>query len=381
MENTLQVTLVGAGRYGQGLIGPKYSQGKFNPDAQLCSIVDTRSFNNNTRIKNTEFCPDIAEDLNKGYCLLHFFKYNNAKDWRKGLARIPNENDVVEIALKPEIVPKVFKEFVQTGVTKFILPKPVTTNLEELNQMEQLTEQYKLQTAVTSNWHYSDITKFTKAIIDKIIGKSIDEQDNCCEELKQINKTYSIESAELNYVKNRGDISDTTPAKCELSYALQILSSVGLVDMANDVPVVTQATPSSVTVQYNNDNVEKPIKVHTDIKLRANTQTGRERLLKIYLNDGDPEPDIIADYDVCLDKKNEKFGSVKVDIGQGKDRVAWEKTIKEDNLEIMYKKIFKTFKQPRTNSKTSNTVLTLHDYSFVAKQISNIQNEWEMLNV
>jgi hypothetical protein len=359
------VTLVGAGRYGDGLIGSKYIQGKFAPDARLNSVVDPNGLRENT-------------------CLSGVPLKKNFLEWKTDLNREPDINDVVEIALKPEIVPRAFHDYVGLGISKFILPKPVTYDEKKLCEMQQTVEDKGIRTAITSQEHYSLLTRFTKAILNRIQGKPYKLPDELCEQAKEDFEKLPRSGCKVKHVKieqekERENISDTTPPSCEFPHEVEILSSTDIINFNKEQnPFIVSATRSRMDVHYYDKNIKEGIDISTDLEKKADTPSGRKFEMKVFLDDGDNKPDIITDYDVRFNNGSSeclKSGSVEVNIAQGAKTVHWKEQINENKLIQMYKRIFAAFKKPATEG--DKDILTLKKYIPSAKQVMKAQKNWE----
>ena len=111
----MQVILIGAGRYGNVLVGKKHKEGVFN--TKLDAVVDTKINEIATK-----------EDYNLGDTP----RYTN-------FAQIPKEkitkDTIVEIAVNPEIIPALFNELAQNNIKNVIFPKPVATKYENYQKL------------------------------------------------------------------------------------------------------------------------------------------------------------------------------------------------------------------------------------------------------
>ena len=120
------------------------------------------------------------------------------------------------------------------------------------------------------------------------------------------------------------------------------------------------------------NSVKERIKINSDLIKGDKTDTIRERVLKIYLDDDDEEADLICDYDARFENgKCVKNANVSVDITKNGKTVAWKKDIVEDNMDKMYESMFGYIQGEE------NDALTLEKYEPVARKISQIQNMWE----
>jgi hypothetical protein len=349
----LNVTLAGAGRYGMGLIGPKYANNMF-PNAQLTAVVD----------------PYIPEDTFNTSPLKDKALYRNPDEWanRPGRSSNPHQQ-VVDLALKPELIATSIQQYAGLGVKNMILPKPVAFTKADLKTIEAEENEHHLKLGVASNWAYSSIPVE--------IHRSI-------EAAKQ--QGYSVQRVEMNYDKERGSMEGTTPTYCCFPHAMQVLDSAKLVDMEHDKPEVTEATPTRVAVDYHPAGIRDGIHVQSDMNQPFN------RSIRVYLNDGDPEADIVADLGVLFEKDGKTLkrpGHFSVDIGQGDKHLHIDKDVFEDTLQLGYNRMFNAFQQavPQKTSASADMdaqrrfnedpgVLTFDHYAHVQEQLIDIQEAW-----
>lgn len=356
----MQVILIGAGRYGNGLVGKKHKEGVFN--TELEAVVDPR-------IKEIS----AQTDYNLGKTP----QYDNFKN-------IPKEkitkDTIVEIAVNPEVIPTLFNELAQNNVKNVIFPKPVATKYNDYQELVKNAIKYNIRTAVTSNWYYSDITKLTKAILQKVQGKKVKDKliaNKYKPELDNLPQKFKIEKVELEYNKQYEKLDIDPPAQ-ELPHALQIINATGLCDyngITFKLPPNKQS-PSAVNVNFQNvKGIKKGITINSDLQMGNKLDKQRERLLKVYLNDDDPQADIITDYDALFDKTGLciKPANIFVDITKNGKTTKWTKTIWEDNLNVMYHDIIGFFEDKIQD------VATLEKYELIAKYICAIQSAWEKI--
>ncbi len=352
------VILIGAGRYGNGLVGRKYAQGKIE-GAELSAVVDPN-------------IDQIAQSSN--YVLGKASAYDSFE-------KIPEsaitEDTVAEFAVHPKIIPDLFQQVLGRNVKNVILPKPVTSDKNLFNNMLSEAEANKTKTAVASNWFYSSITSMTKTILDavKSQGTGKAESQDVAELASQLPQGLEIEEVRLEYSK-QSEVLTIPPPSQELPHALQIIHSTGLTDFDRTILVLNpkRQSESCVNVRYGNiKGVKNGIQINSDLNKGDRTDEKRERYLRVYLNDDDPEADIVADYNAEFDSEGNctRLPSVSLDINKGGEHLEAKIEIDEDNLESMYEKIFRYFK---TGDDTD--VLTLEKFQPVQEQIAVIQNIW-----
>ena len=108
------------------------------------------------------------------------------------LSEVPVEtirDSVIDVELIPQVVPKVFKYLIDRGAKRIILPKPVAITKKEYDEMMEYAEKNKTKAIIASNWYYSEITKKTKALLDRLTNGNISsdiKDDNFTQFLKKV---------------------------------------------------------------------------------------------------------------------------------------------------------------------------------------------------
>ncbi len=351
----MNVILIGAGRYGNNLIGSKYSKGDYF-NAKLDCVVD----------------PAIKEIRQKDEFNLHGASlYENVYEIPENKI---NKDTVAELAIIPTLIPPVLVRTLCQGVKKIILPKPVAQDYAHFKLIKGFINKNDAQAYVASNWHYSDITKLLKGLIAKARGKEIEAEakEKFKKEIETIKGEFEVERVEIEYSKKH-EVLTIDPPSQELPHALQIIQSSGLMDLdeASIKMCNINQSKSAVNISLFSKDVKKGIHINSDLQKGANTDKKRERLVKIYLNDDDKEADIIADYDAFFENGEcKKPASISVDILKNNVLTKWKKDIHEDNMDKMYQSMFEAFEG------RENDALTLDEYEPVARKIGQIQKMW-----
>ena len=155
------VTLVGYGRYGRLHIGPKYATN--STLWNMAAIVDpllTRPQYRVSRLGLTR--PDVPI-------------FATFDDWRheyfSKLDDAAKAKHVVEIALRPDVVYDQTVLYMRAGIKNVILPKPVTVNHEQFDQLSEEVTKHGVKAAVASQWHYSDLPHLIRREIKRLAGQ------------------------------------------------------------------------------------------------------------------------------------------------------------------------------------------------------------------
>ena len=353
----MDVVLVGAGRYGNGLVGRKYKEREF--DANLVGVVD----------------PKIDE-----LKLSDTYKLGDTPTYRS-VDEVPADvmkTSITEIALIPQLIPALFQNLADKGSKKIILPKPVTPNTKEYSKMLSTLNQQGMEAVVASNWYYSQITELARNFFAKIQGLTIPNPDlleQYREEMDSFDDTFEIQKVEVEYNK-QNEVLTIDPPSQELPHALQIVYSTGLTDFVGTQMHAKpdEQTSSRVSLDLTDvRDVAEGISINSDLQMGDRLDKKRERLLKVYLNDDDPDPDIIVDYDAQFapDGTCQKLPEIICDVKKGGKRTAWSLPIVEDNLNVMYDRMLGFFDGKKKDA------LTLQAYKPVADTIGKAQDLWE----
>ena len=353
----MDVVLVGAGRYGNGLVGRKYKEREF--DANLVGVVD----------------PKIDE-----LKLSDTYKLGDTPTYRS-VDEVPADvmkTSITEIALIPQLIPALFQNLADKGSKKIILPKPVTPNTKEYSKMLSTLNQQGMEAVVASNWYYSQITELARNFFAKIQGLTIPNPallEQYREEMDSFDDTFEIQKVEVEYNK-QNEVLTIDPPSQELPHALQIVYSTGLTDFVGTQMRANpdEQTSSRVSLDLTDvRDVAEGISINSDLQMGDRLDKKRERLLKVYLNDDDPEPDIIVDYDAQFapDGTCQKLPEIICDVKKGGKRTAWRLPIVEDNLNVMYDRMLGFFDGKKKDA------LTLQAYKPVADTIGKAQDLWE----
>lgn len=362
----LQTTIVGYGRYGNKYIGPKYAKNSYSWEA--VAVVDPEI----TKFKFEESV------LGQNRPDTELFK--SFKEWYENYFVKLNDNEksrqVVEIALKPELVYSQALLYIKAGVKNIILPKPVVVNQEELCQLTELVHKHQVKAAVSSQWYYCQLPKFIKREIKRIAPNFYNH-----------NGIPSIHKIEVDYSKENGFAYQTKPPLLELPHALQLVSSIGLADLSQDIPEVN-GTDTAVNIVYRSEAIREGIHIHTNIDMKPleylkNQYSWdiQERSLKIYLDENSVHPELEVDFWVKFDSSGElaiRPGKLRILDSEIADKPeVLELTFLEDQLLRMNQVIYKSFTQNTAEFNKDETVLTLEKYGSIGRQIMEILRLWE----
>jgi hypothetical protein len=279
---------------------------------------------------------------------------------------------VIEIPLKPELVYDQVLRYIDAGVRQFILPKPVVMNRAQLHDLTRRVAEGNIKAAVASQWYYSDFPR----IIQREIQLLAAERGHA-----------AIHRVEIEFSKENGLAYATPPPLLELPHVLQLLASIGLIDVAEDSPEVT-GTETLVALAYH------PKQVVDGVYVRASTDYHpspiakqhypnwdyQERTLKVYFAADSAIPELAVDFWIKFIRSGDiaiRPGQVRIyDAGQADPREL-ELQFVDDQLLRMNRAIYDAFTEPFEQFQGNPRVLSLERYGPIGEQLMAIQDAWE----
>jgi CRP-like cAMP-binding protein len=360
------VTLVGYGRYGRLHIGPKYATN--STLWNIAAIVDpllTRPQYRVSRLGLTR--PDVPI-------------FATFDDWRHEyfdkLDDAAKAKHVVDIALRPDIVCEQALLYLRAGIKNMILPKPVTVNHEQFDQLSEEVAKHNVKAAVASQWHYSDLPRLIRREIKRLVGQPHERLTD-----------VRLHRVELEFSKENGAAISATPPLSELPHAMQLLESIGLVDLAQHQPAVS-GDEDCVEVVYRPTNITEGIHVRASLDWTPNEQIKlqyphwdvQNRSLKVYLHQDHIDPSISVDFWVKFDRTGRfaiRPGKLTITETSSSDNNCIPIDYVDDQLMNMLCKIYAAFDQERHEFQIDERVMPLDRYANVGKQLMLIEKIWQ----
>jgi hypothetical protein len=360
------VTLVGYGRYGNLHIGPKYAIR--NQLWHMSAIVDpvlTRSRYGISRLGMAR--PDVPI-----YPTFDAWRH----DYFDTLDDDAKAKHVVEIALRPDVVYEQTLLYVRAGVRNVILPKPVTTSRELLERLTDEVAEHHVKAAVASQWYYSDLPRVIRREIKRVAG----QPDAHLAEIR-------LDRVELEFSKENGVAISATPPLSELPHAIQLLDSIGLIDLGRDEPEVS-GDGTLVDVMYRPANITSGVHVRAsldwtpgdEVKAQYPDWDVQNRSMRIYVGDGQQEPSLAVDFWVKFDRTGRfairpgRLIMPESDGSDGRNSVVLE--FVDDQLLTMVRKIYTAFHQNFQEFQRDDRILSLDRYAHVGRQLMAIEQAW-----
>jgi CRP-like cAMP-binding protein len=361
------VTLVGYGRYGRLHIGPKYATN--STLWNMAAIVDpllTRPQYRVSRLGLTR--PDVPI-------------FATFDDWRheyfSKLDDAAKAKHVVEIALRPDVVYDQTVLYMRAGIKNVILPKPVTVNHEQFDQLSEEVTKHGVKAAVASQWHYSDLPRLIRREIKRLAGQPHVRLAD-----------VRLQRVELEFSKENGVAISATPPLSELPHAIQLLESIGLVDLAQHQPEVS-GNEVSVEAVYRPTNITDGIHVRASldwtpdewVKVQYPHWDVQNRSLRVYLHQDQSEPSMSVDFWVKFDRTG-RYAIRPGNLILPDDRNSeWRDRLRmdfvDDQLLTMLRKIYAAFDQDFSEFQSDERVMPLDRYANVGKQLMVIEKIWQ----
>jgi hypothetical protein len=154
--------------------------------------------------------------------------------------------------LKPELLYEEALRYIDAGVKQLILPKPVVTNQAQLHALIDRVAHESVKAAVASQWWYSDVPHIIRRELERA---SADQ------------RAGRVQRVEIEFSKENGLAYATAPPLLELPHVVQLLSSIGVIDVAHDTPEVA-GTRTLVTLTYRPQHIIDGVYVWVSIDYR-----------------------------------------------------------------------------------------------------------------
>ncbi|HEU5100520.1 MAG TPA: cyclic nucleotide-binding domain-containing protein [Roseiflexaceae bacterium] len=358
-----QTTIVGYGRYGNNYIGPKYAKPGY--PWEPVAVVDPQLTRGKFAVSMLgRTCPEVV--------LLRSFH-----EWRDGyFARLAPEDrarQVLEIPLKPELLYDQVVQYIDAGVKQLILPKPVVMNQAQLRMLIERVGQERIKAAVASQWYYSDFPRIIQRELQRLAADG---------------RAGRVRRVEIEFSKEHGLAYATPPPLLELPHVLQLLSSIGLIDVAHDVPEVT-GTETLVALTYRPKQIVEGVYVRAstdyhppETKKRSSPNWDyQERTLSVYFEDDPSVARLAIDFWI----KFIRSGDIAIRPGQLRlydpedERPRYlELHFVDDQLLTMNRMIYASFDQDFEAFQADTRVMSLERYRAIGEHLMAIQEAWEL---
>ena len=313
MKNRIQLTIVGAGHYGIGLIAPKYLH---NKSCVIKAVID----------------PVIQKGTFMKSVLASVPLYKNVTEWEK-IHKKPQKEDLFELSLHYNVLPLILRQLAMIGAKNFVLPKPIALDTAALTNIRELHKKYKLNSVIGSQWYYSKVTHKAKQLLAKI------------------KKRGGAKHVFFNFSQSYDDeqLKNYLPNTALLPHILQIIYSIELSELKNTT--ITLKSASRKYLAFTIKDGTHTIEITTDLSAHKKVRTMNMEALQV---------DFLATFE------NEEAVHCPSLTYKGKK---WE--FKEDNLQVMVDATLSAF-QYTNNVAEDKKALTLEKYMPIAKFQANL---------
>ncbi len=360
-----QTTIVGYGRYGSNYIGPKYAKPGYPWEA--VAIVDPHLTSGRFAASVLgRRCPD---------CLL----FGSFEEWYDGyFARLTPElraRQVVEMPLKPEFLYEEALRYIDAGVKQLILPKPVVMNEAQLHALIDRVARERIKAAVASQWWYSDVPQIIRREIQRVSAGE---------------RAGRVQRVDIEFSKEHGLAYATAPPLLELPHVLQLLSSIGLIDVAHDTPEVA-GTRTLVALTYRPQHIIDGVYVRASIDYEPPARQKRsspkwdyqERTLNVYLENEPSVPWLMADFWMKFTRSGDiaiRPGRLRLCEPDEQGPRYLELQVVDDQLLTMNRMIYAGFDQEFDLFQRDPRVMSLERYRAIGEHLMLIQEEWDAIS-
>jgi CRP-like cAMP-binding protein len=355
-------TIVGYGRYGNNYIGPKYAKSGY--PWQAVAVVDPQ-------LTRGRFVVSMLGRIRPQTALFRSFQ-----EWYAGyfvrLTPDQRARQVVEIPLKPELLYDHVLPYIDAGVKQLILPKPVVMNQAQLRALIELVGRERIKAAVASQWYYSDFPRIIQREIKRLLADG---------------RAGRVQRVEIEFSKEHGLAYATPPPLLELPHVLQLLSSIGLIDVTQDTPEVS-GTETMVALTYRPKSIADGVYVRASTDYQPSESKKRsspnwdyqERTLSVYFEDEPAVARLAIDFWI----KFIRSGDIAIRPGQlrlyelGQQPRYLELHFVDDQLLTMNRKIYASFDQDFEQFQRDPRVMSLDRYRALGEHLMAIQAAWEV---
>jgi CRP-like cAMP-binding protein len=356
-----QTTIVGYGRYGNNYIGPKYAKPGYPWEA--VAIVDPHLTRGEFAVSVLgRTCPD---------CLL----FRSFQEWYDGyfaqLTPDRRARQVVEIPLKPELVYEQVLRYIDAGIKQLILPKPVVDDRAQLHALIDRVADVRIKAAVASQWFYSDLPQIIRRELQRLSAEA-----------------GRVHRVEIEFSKEQGLAYATPPPLLELPHVLQLLSSIGLIDVAHDTPEVV-GTATEVALTYRAQHVVDGVYVRASIDYQPPArQKGsspnwdyQERTLNVYFEEDPSVPRLMVDFWMRFMRSGDialRPAQLRLYEPDEQGPRYLKLHLVDDQLLTMNRLIYTSFDQEFELFQRDPRVMSLERYRAIGEHLMMIQDEWAM---
>jgi hypothetical protein len=244
------------------------------------------------------------------------------------------------------------------------------TNQAQLHALIDRVAHERVKAAVASQWWYSDLPQIIRRELERA-------------------SAGRVQRVEIDFSKENGLAYATAPPLLELPHVVQLLSSIGAIDVAHDTPEVA-GTDTQVTLTYRPQHIVDGVHVRAGIDYRPSARQKRsspkwdyqERTLNVYLENDPSAPWIMADFWMKFTRSGDtaiRPGRLRVYEPDERGPRDLELKVVDDQLLTMNRAIYASFDQEFEQFQHDPRVMSLERYREIGEHLMRIQEEWEAL--
>jgi hypothetical protein len=274
--------------------------------------------------------------------------------------------------LKPELLYEQVLRYIDAGVKQLILPKPVVMNQAQLHALIDRVAHERVKAAVASQWCYSDVPRIIRREIQRVSAGR---------------RAGRLQRVDIEFSKEHGLAYATAPPLLELPHVLQLLSSIGLIDVAHDTPEVV-GTGTLVALTYRPKHIIDGVHVRANIDYHPPARQKRsspnwdyqERTLNVYFENNPRIPWLTIDFWMKFTRSGDiaiRPGKLRLYEPDEQGRRYLELHVVDDQLLTMNRMIYASFDQGFELFQRDPRVMSLERYRAIGEHLMMIQEDWE----
>jgi hypothetical protein len=247
-------------------------------------------------------------------------------------------------------------------------------NRAQLHALIDRVARERIKAAVASQWCYSDLPRIVRREIERL---SADE------------RAGRVQRVDIEFSKEHGLAYATPPPLLELPHVVQLLSSIGLIDLAHDTPEVA-GTATLVALTYRPQHIIDGVYVRasTDYHPPAHQKRSspnwdyQERTLNVYFESDPSIPQLSIDFWIKFIRSGDiaiRPAQLRLYEPDEQGPRYLELRFVDDQLLTMNRMIYASFDQEFEQFQRDPRVMSLERYRAIGEHLMTIQEDWSAL--
>ena len=227
---------------------------------------------------------------------------------------------------------------------------------------------------MASQWCYSDVPQIIRREIQRV---SADQ------------RAGRVQRVEIEFSKEHGLAYATAPPLLELPHVLQLLDSIGLIDVAHDIPEVV-GTETLVALTYRPQHIIDGVYAQASIDYHPPARQKRsspnwdyqERTLNVYFENNPTIPWLRMDFWMKFTRSGDiaiRPAQLRLYEPDEQDPRYLQLNVVDDQLLTMNRMIYASFDQDFELFQRDPRVMSLERYRSIGEHLMMIQEEWDAL--